>query len=51
MSRKKKVCIYAKIINMLVAKKWDFGVNSYLQVISILPEEYCVSADIVHYLW
>ena len=43
MSRFKKKSvhlIYAKIINMLVAKKWDFGVNSYmyLQVISVLPE-------------
>ena len=29
------------------AKKLDFGVNSYLQVISIIPEEYYVLADIL----
>ena len=45
----KRESIYAKIINLPVAKKWDFGVNSYLQVLSILPEEYCVLADIVHH--
>ena len=35
----KKMETYAKINNLAVAKRGEFGVNMYLQVTSVSPEE------------